>query len=189
MKGICFIQRTLWANKKGMPTIEIASINSTGLDLRQEDYDVAIIEENRLESHRGLFNKFLSKQDGSIVHLGNADFKEDKEGGFFGGQLIDWDFESGDIIIPHIDPDNPADSWGANQQHRFKFHEQFKPDIDRILNIALESSPVNKVYFLTDYQFGPSKARTEIIYTITDLWDLHDKEGLIFNTLYELYKK
>jgi len=42
-----------------MPTIEIASINSTGLRLNQADFDVAIIEENKLESHRGLFYDLL----------------------------------------------------------------------------------------------------------------------------------
>ena len=172
-----------------MPTIEIASINSSGLDLRQEDYDVAIIEENRLVSHRGLFNEVLSKQDGSIIHIGNADLKNDKDGGFFAGQLIDWDFEPSDIMIPHVDSDNPADTWGADQQYRFKFQEQYKLDLDRLLNVAVDKSPIKKVYFLTDYQFGPSKAKTEIIYSIADLWKLHDNEGLIFNTLYELYKK
>lgn len=71
-----------------MPTIEIASIKSTGLGLNQADFDVAIIEENKLESHRGLFYDLLRKQSGVIVHIGNPDFKDDKEGGFFAGQII-----------------------------------------------------------------------------------------------------
>ena len=45
-----------------MPTIEIASINSTGLNLKSEDFKVAIIEENKLVSHRGLFYDFLKTQ-------------------------------------------------------------------------------------------------------------------------------
>ena len=52
-----------------MPTIEIASINSTGLGLNQADFDVAIIEENKLESHRGLFYDLLRQQNGVIVIL------------------------------------------------------------------------------------------------------------------------
>ena len=45
-----------------MPTIEIASINSTGLGLNQADFDIAIIEENKLESHRGLFTTCLDNK-------------------------------------------------------------------------------------------------------------------------------
>jgi hypothetical protein len=38
-----------------MPTIEIASIKSKGLNIDQNNFEIAIIEENKLESHRGLF--------------------------------------------------------------------------------------------------------------------------------------
>lgn len=170
-----------------MPTIEIASIKSTGLGLNQADFDVAIIEENKLESHRGLFYDLLRKQSGVIVHIGNPDFKDDKEGGFFAGQIINWDFEPGQLNIPGVDLDDPADKWGANQQFRFKFLEQYKNDIDKLIKIALDNSPIKKVCFLTDYQFGPKKENTEIIYTINDFWRQHDNEGLNLNTMYEMY--
>ena len=170
-----------------MPTIEIASINSTGLGLNQSDFDVAIIEENKLESHRGLFYDLLRQQNGVIVHIGNPDFKNDKEGGFFAGDIVDWDFELGDIIIPQYDENNPIYNSEANQQFRFKFLEQYKPDIDKLLKIALDNSPIKKVCFLTDYQFGPENGRTEIIYTITDFWAQHNNEGLGLNILYEVY--
>lgn len=38
-----------------------------------------------------------------------------------------------------------------------------------------------------DYQFGPENGKRKIIYTITDFWTLHDKEGLGLNTLYKMY--
>ncbi|TKK64022.1 hypothetical protein FC093_23420 [Ilyomonas limi] len=170
-----------------MPTIEIASINSTGLDLNQANFDVAIIEEKKLESHRGLFYDLLRQQNGVIVHIGNPDFKDDKEGGFFAGQIIDWDFEPTEIYFPEFDENDTTDNRGANQQFRFKFLNQYKPDIDKLLKIALDNSPIKKVCFLTDYQFGPENGKIEIIYTITDFWTLHDKEGLGLNTLYEMY--
>ena len=170
-----------------MPTIEIASINSTGLGLNQADFEVAIIEENKLESHRGLFYDLLRQQSGVIIHIGNPDFKDDKEGGYFAGAIVDWDFEPGDIIIPEYDENDPTYNSGANQQFRFKFLEQFKPDIDKLLKIALDNSPIKKVCFLTDYQFGPENGKTEIIYAITDFWSQHDNEGLGLNTLYEMY--
>lgn len=170
-----------------MPTIEIASINSTGLRLNQADFDVAIIEENKLESHRGLFYDLLQQQNGVIVHIGNPIYKDDKDGGYFAGAIVDWDFKPTEVFFPEFDEDDPTDNRGANQQFRFKFIDKYKPDIDKLLKIALDKSPIQKVFFLTDYQFGPENGKTEIIYTITDFWTQHDNEGLGLNTLYEMF--
>lgn len=166
-----------------MPTIEIASINAAQLDLKQADFEVAIIEENKLESHRGLFNYILQEHDGSIIHIGNPEFKQQNNGIFFAGDIIDWDVNTAAdyIIIPN------ADDTGANQQDIFKFLDKFRQDIDRLLRIALDKSPTKRVFFLTDYQFGPEKEQTEILYTINDFWEKHDTEGLRFNKLYEMY--
>ena len=166
-----------------MPTIEIASINATCLGLKQSDFQVAIIEEDILRSHRGLFYNHLLKFQGSIIHIGNPEFKTDKNSGFFANNLIDWNVEgSEDIMIP-----GESDDSGADQQYVFKFLEEYRTDIGILLKTALEKSPEKRVFFLTDYQFGPSKAQEEIIYTISDFWTLHENDGLRFNTLYEMY--
>ena len=168
-----------------MPTIEIASIDATHLGLTQSNFQVAIIEEDKLSSHRGLFDNELIQHKGTIVHIGNPDFKTDKDGGFFAGMLIDWNWdidETEDIIII---PD--SNDTGADQQFLFKFLDELKTDIDTLLKISLEKSPINRVFFLTDYQFGPSKTKKEIINTISDFWTLHNNDGLRFNTLYEMY--
>lgn len=170
-----------------MPTIEIASFNSTGLGLNQANFDVAIIEDNKLESHRGLFYDLLRQQNGVIVHIGNPDLKEDKEGGFFAGGIIDWDFEPREIFFPEFNKNDPTDNHGANQQFKFKFLDQYKTDIDKLLKIALDKSPIRKVCFLTDYKFGPENGKTEVIYNISDFWTQHENEGLGLNTLYEMY--
>jgi len=169
-----------------MPTIEIVSINSTGLNLKQTDFELAIIEENKPISHRGLFYEILKKQNGVIIHIGGAECKE-TDSGFYGGGIIDWDFEPGEIYIPEFDPTNQIDNRGADQQFKFKFLEKYKADIEKLLEISLDSSPLKKIYFLTDYQFGPEKEKIEIIYTINDFWTRHNNEGLRFNTMYELY--
>lgn len=148
-----------------MPTIEIASINSTELDLRQVDFEVAIIEENKLESHRGLFYDFLLKQKGRIIHIGNPDLKADKEGGFFAGQLVDWDFD-----------------YEAN----FQFRQEYRDDIKRLLQIAMTKSSDKKIYFLTDYQFGPELEEFKTIEGLTAFWEVQDKGGVRLNTLYEI---
>ena len=172
-----------------MPTIEIVSFNSTELGLNQAEFDVAIIEENRLKSHRGLFYDLLRKQNGVIIHIGNPDFRDDKEGCFFAGQIIDWEFEPSEIFIPEYCENEPTNNHGANQQFQFKFLEEYKADIDKLLNIALDKSPIKRICFLTNYQFGPENGSIEIIYTINDFWKLHDTKGLTLNKMYEIYGK
>jgi hypothetical protein len=167
-----------------MPTIEIASINTTQLGLTKCDFKVAIIEEHKLQSDRGLFSIELSKHNGTIIHIGNPEYKQTTDNGFFAGNLIDWGSDKNEYLtIPNEDPTDT----GANEQYVFKFLEDFKPDIDRLLKIALDASPIKRVFFLTDYQFGPEEAHTEIIYTISDFWTQHDNDGIQFNTLYEMY--
>ena len=173
-----------------MPTIEIVSINSSRLELKQADFEVAIIEEDKLISHRGLFYEILKKQNGVIVHIGNPDFKNDKEGGFFAGAIVDWSVDPCEnIYIPENCSEDLIFDTGANQQFVFKFLDQYKYDIDKLLKIALEKSPVKRICFLTDYQFGQEKEEIEIIYTIKDFWNKHDTEGLKFNTMYEMYRQ
>jgi hypothetical protein len=172
--------------KKEMPSIEIISINSKELHLKQTDFEVAIIESHKLETHRGLFYELFRKQSGTIIHIGNPEFKEEKEGCFFGGQIIDWDFEPNDQIVSKFDCNNSSENSEVNLQNRFKFLEKYVKDIDRILRISLENSSSSKVYFLTDYQFGSEKEKTETIDTIDNFWALHDREGIAFNTLYEM---
>ena len=157
-----------------MPTIEIVSINAKGLGLNQDEFDIAILEESNLKSYRGLFYDFLWKQKGIIIHIGNPAFRENKKGGFFAGQIIDWSF---------VSEENQEE---LNQQ-KFKFQGKYRSDIDGLLHRSINGSPVSKIYFLTDYQFGPKKVTFEVIGTILDYWTLHDNKGLRFNTIYEIH--
>lgn len=183
--------RLFWykVTNRTMPTIEIASIQSAGFALNQADFEVAIIVENKLKSHRDLFYDLLKKQNGVIIHIGNPDYRKDKEAGYVAGALVDWGFEPAEIIIPRYSENDLTSSSGANQQFRFKLLAQFKSDIDKLLKTALNHSPIHKICFLTDYQFGSENAKTEICYTITEFWIQHDTEGLVFNTLYEMYSE
>lgn len=80
-----------------MPTIEIVSLQTTRLEINQYDFNVAIIEENVLDSHRGLFFDFLSQQIGTIIHIGSPCLKNNKDGGYFAGDIINWGFEDPNI--------------------------------------------------------------------------------------------
>jgi len=167
-----------------MPTIEIASVNSSGLNLRQEDYEVTIIENTELKSHRSLFNDFLKGRNGTMIHVGNPDYRDCKNNLFYAGSLIDWEFDPVEVnYYPHFDDENYQG--GGNQQIRFKFLDQFRKDIDNLLKAALESSPINKGFLLSDYYFGPDKQSEGNVFHINELWLHHDEKGLMFNTMYE----
>lgn len=84
--------------------------------------------------------------------------------------------------------DSPIYDSGANQRFRFRFLDQYKADMNKLLKTALDKSPIKKIYILTDYQFGPEKESIETIYNIQDFWQQHDNDGLIIHTLYEMYE-
>ncbi|RZL19945.1 MAG: hypothetical protein EOO89_01780 [Pedobacter sp.] len=170
-----------------MPTIEIASLNSSKLNLDPAAYKVTIIQEGTLVSHRGLFYDFLTKQSGVIVHIGNPDLQYANNEVFSAGQIIDWAFEDVEMVIPQPESMHSSDLVSI-QQSSFQFLKEYKEDIDRILKIALKKSPLNQIYLLTDYQFGPENANQEVIYSIGNFWHLHDSHGLVFNTLYEMFE-
>ncbi len=172
-----------------MPTIEIVSLNSNGLDLNQADFDIAIIEENKLKSHRGLFYEFLLSKQGTIIHIGNPHFKEDQEGGYYASSIINWGFD-----YPGFDKkrkglkSNRANRY-ANQHFNFQFCQEYREEINRILLSAISRSPINKIYFLTDYQFGPEAAAFKSIDSLVIFWEVHDNSGLNWNTIYEINEK
>ncbi|MBN2613207.1 MAG: hypothetical protein JXB00_16760 [Bacteroidales bacterium] len=164
-----------------MPSIEIVSNGANKIGLIQDDFDVAIIEENRLIGHRGLFNNFLKNQSGIMIHIGNPDLKNNKDYGFFAGLIIDWYFEPGGIAIPDMDKEES----GANQQFRFKFKMDYQIEIAKIIDIGLNKSPTNDLYFMTDYQFGPENGKIKEL-KLKDFWVQHDKDGLEWKTLYKI---
>ena len=166
-----------------MPSIEIVCIGVEKIGLNQDDFEIAIIEENQLIGHRGLFNDIFKNQNGVMIHIGNPNLKNDKDYFFYAGQIIDWDFEPGEIAIPDMDKEET----GANQQFRFQFKIDYQIEIGKIIEIALRKSPTSDLYFMSDYQFGPDNRMIEEL-KLRDFWVQHDSNGLEWNTLYKLSK-
>ena len=54
------------------------------------------------------------------------------------------------------------------------------------MEIAIKKSSIRKIYFFTDYQFGPDKAEFKILRDLKDFWRLHNQNGLNWNTMYEI---
>lgn len=147
-----------------MPTIEIISINSPRLNINQDDFEIAIIEEQKMESHRALFNEFISQFRGTILHLGNPDFKNEKDGFFFAGQITNWKFK-------HL--------------NNFKFKNEYLEELKTLLYLATKSSPTNEVIFLTDIQASEDiKGKFRRYLTIDEFWENYENEGLKWNTAY-----
>ncbi|WP_461638793.1 hypothetical protein [Labilibaculum euxinus] len=148
-----------------MPTIEIISIDNKKLGIDQEEFGFAIIEETELISHRGLYYDFLRKYQGTILHIGNPEFKNDKDGGFWGGDLIDWEFDNND---------------------NFKFQEKYKSDFLKLLESAIENSPDKQAFFLTDIQANEPEPKFRRINSFSNFAKLYEHEGLEWNTLYAI---
>ncbi len=165
-----------------MPTIEIISLKTTGLEINHHDFDVTIIEENVLKSHRGLFFDFLSKQQGTMMHIGNPNLKNNTESGFWAGDLIDWEFEN-----PALE-EKPKrlKAQEESQEFLFQFKTNFKNEIEQLMEVAINKSPIHKIYFLTDSQFGSEKAGFKQSKNLRNFWQEHDQKGLTWNTLYEI---
>ena len=164
-----------------MPTIEVISLGADKIFLDQESYEIAIIEETELRSHRSLFVNFLKDKTGVIVHIGSPCFINDKDSGFFAGEIINWDFNPGEIILPNFDNDET----GADQDTIFIFEEKYMTEIKDIIEKSIINSLIEKALFLTDYQFGPSNPSFSKL-KLTDFWKKHNCNGLNWNCLYEI---
>lgn len=152
--------------KRIMPTIEIISIGCQKVPTLPRFRGFAYQTEDKLVSHRGLFQSILDKSNGVIVHLANKSF-EGTDGFWFAGDLINWD--SNDAL---------------------QFRKQQSRDVRRLMETLLASSPTGEIIFLTDYQFGPSRKKVERkLLTLDRFWKMHDAGTIRFNALYRIKDK
>ena len=177
-----------------MPTIEIISVNAKEIPNLRDYKSFTFICENKLESHRALFNDELKENyEGVIVHLGNKSFQKDKDkdeiGVWFASDLINFESDE-EIKLPIIDKENQIDGdkqwWGSDQSFLFKFKQSIIDDLKDIINQMIKLSPINEVLFLTDYQFGPEKPSHKGQISLEDFFYDHDKVGLIWNCMYHI---
>ena len=179
-----------------MPTIEIISINAKEIPNLKDFESFAFICEDKLESHRALFDDELKENyQGIILHLGNKEFQKDKEQGtigpWFASDLINFDFV-GEVELPIIDKGNQIEGveqwWGSDQTFLFKFEEAAINDLRDILEQMITLSPGKEILFLTDYQFGPEKPLHKGIISLSEFFEDHNKVGLIWNCMYHIKK-
>jgi len=146
-----------------MPTIEIIAVDCPKVPSLPRFRGFAYIAEDKLCSHRALFQDILDKHTGVIVHLANKDF-EGTDGCWFAGALMNWD-----------------------HARVLRFLKQPARDARRLLKLMLMASPTGEVLFLSDYQFGPSRKKMERkVLTLDGFWTMHDAGGIKYNALYRI---
>ena len=152
-----------------MPTIEIVCIAQTE-PLDFPGLPFAVLAENKLVSHRGLFQSDFDKLQGCIYHLGNPDLRDNNDFAFFAYELVN------DAIQDNADEDF------------LKFDDEFVPHVKVMLSKLLAASPVGRITFSSDWQFGTEDVRKFAEISEQRFWQLHDACELRFNALYELGK-
>jgi hypothetical protein len=175
-----------------MPYIEITSLLSSGLGLNSKDFKVRILEIDALNSERNTFMIKNSNAYGTVIRVGEPQEQvlleelSDQKNSLVAYDLIDWDFEPVEIIyFPTIDVDMNVEV-GVNQKMKFKLLAQYKGDIDQILKSSISNSPIQKSNFITYCAFGPEILDIKYVASIDEFWNIHDTEGLYFNTIYRL---
>lgn len=168
-----------------MPTIEIVSIEAKDLTFIPTLSSMKIRAElqDRVVSHRWLFAPELALTSGAILHLGSPSLDDDSPF-WWASDLVNWTDEP--IAFPIVGGPNGDDTWGADQVERFQLKPTSRRDIERLLQLAVQASPIGQAIFLTDYQFGPRLGCVLPPRRQGSLWDEHDAAGLRWNHLYRV---
>jgi hypothetical protein len=142
-----------------MPSVEIICVNQ----LEPIDYSnvpFRVYAENELVSHRTpspLFQADFDNLKGCIYHL----CQHPKGAYTAGGLLTQW----WDIL---------------------HFKDDYSPYIKQMLQELLEASPIKRLVFTSDYQFGPDEKRYKRPITLARFWEIHDAKKLRVNALYPI---
>ena len=150
-----------------MPTIEVVCV-SQAEPLDVSSLPFAVLAENKLLSHRALFQSDFDKLRGCIYHLGNPDLRGDEEGLFWAYALIS------DAISER------------DEEDCLKFNDEFVPHIKEMLSQLFIASPVGQITFSSDWQFGTEDVRRFEEITEEKFWKMHDACELRFNAFYKI---
>jgi hypothetical protein len=153
-----------------VPSIEIVSIGQ----LEPSDFGhlpFTVKSSRELKSDRRpspLFQEEFDSLRGCIYHLGNPELKTRKTGAFFAAYLLS------------------HRSVHASQSKFLEFRPEFIPSVRELLKSLLESSPVNRLLFTSDYQFGPKRPYRSPAVTLDEFWSLHHSRALRLNGAYPI---
>lgn len=150
-----------------MPTIEIVCIGQIN-PISFSDAPFAVEAENKLVSHRALFQSDFDKLQGCIYHLGNSDLRKREGYAFFAYELINKSLSDGD------------------EKDCLKFNDEYIPHVKNLLNRLLVAASIGQVIFSSDWQFSSEETRKFGMSSEKEFWKMHDANQLRFNALYEI---
>ena len=167
--------------KRQMPIIAIVSVGSDVLNLRQDDFEIAMIVENKANTARGLFGGLPAGKKGVMILLGNPVFKSGAEGVLCAREITDW------VDKPkRKEPSHPELVRAGNSEpSRFRLLFNYQIEVNEIIWQALNASPEKTAYLQTDTQSGEYERQIQETSPV-GFWTLHDTKGLAWNTLYRL---
>ena len=153
-----------------MPSIEVACI---GLDqpLEPPNTTFAVVFEPGLKSHRSPSPRFQSDFDslsGSLYHLGSPEFEGTSGGPFFAYDVLS------------------QPSRHTEQPRFLEFAPEHVESARILISWLLDASPVGRILFTSDWQFGPSWAKRSRPLSVSEFWRLHDTQELLLNTAYPI---
>ncbi len=154
-----------------MPSIELICVDQhEGLILPKLAF--AVRSEPVLQSHRSpspLFQSDFDQVRGYIYHLGNPNCdKLEYEGPFFAYELLSERCQ------------------GSSQSRFMEFAPEFVLGVRELIGLLLKVSPIGRVIFTTDWQFGPSSAKRYSETTEKSFWASHTNQKLRMNALYPI---
>jgi hypothetical protein len=153
-----------------MPSIEVACVGQEQPS-QFGTLSFAIESESLMKSHRSpkpLFQSDFDAMTGRLYHFGNPDLRNNDGGLFFAYDLMSRAAAEADSI-------------------RFlEFSEEFRPDVRLVLETLAASSPVGRLLFTSDWQFGPAEATRFGPITLAEFWRLHDQRRLLLNSAYAI---
>jgi hypothetical protein len=153
-----------------VPSIEIICIDQVE-PVRFNDLSFAVESGTEINPHRiprSLFARDFAGLKGCIYHLGNPDLKAQRTGRIFFAY---------DLLTDR-----------ARSASRFlEFSPDFTPAIHQLLESLIKSSPVRRLLFTSDWQFGPQRPYRSPILTLDEFWSLHNSQRLRVNAAYPIH--
>jgi hypothetical protein len=164
-------RRTTSSLVRDMPSIEVVCIDQAS-PLQFGTLSFALESETSLRSHRSPHPRFQSDFDllrGCIYHFGNPEFRSPGTGLYFAYHLLS------------------RACADADSNEFLEFSERFRPDIQVVMKSLVLASPVGRLLFTSDWQFGPEETRRIGLISLAQFWNLHDGKELFLNSSYAIH--
>ncbi len=152
-----------------MPSIEIVAI-AQQCPSKVDDLPFAAMADFTLKSHRSQsrFQGDFDRLSGIMYHLGNPGLKTDHAGRrFFAYQLL-----------------SPASR--KVESSFLEFAAEYRAAAQMFFEELLHNSPVGKLVFTSDWQFGPEWIKYEPELSLSEFWRLHDSHLIQLNAFYSI---